>query len=276
VALLPALCPAGQFSLAGAANCSACTVNAFYCPAGSSSPNAAACPAGFYCARGAITACPAGTFNPLPLQSSASACQPCDGSTQPAMTTCLVLTGVQLQPRNSANLAFAGAWNHAALSVSVIGNVSIPACPFTDSNASQPSVAVQLACSVVQFTNSTLICSLEAPAGQVPSRHRMLVCDCGAVRGELQRHGLIGAELGRLQGLLLQRQKRPRLRVQRHASEARAIADNGASSEPAIDDLRVVQVQCTLPSTVPSPLVEQQLHFKVQASIPNSNRRQRG
>jgi len=96
----------------------------------------------------------------------------------------------------------------------------------------------------------------------------MLVCDCGAVRGELQRHGLIGAELGRLQGLLLQRQKRPRLRVQRHASEARAIADNGASSEPAIDDLRVVQVQCTLPSTVPSALVEQQLHFKVQASIP--------
>ena len=62
----------------------------------------------------------------------------------------------------------------------------------------------------------------------------------GAVCGELQRHGLIGAELGRLQGLLLQRQKRPRLRVQRHASEARAIADNGAIIAPAIDDLRVV------------------------------------
>ena len=74
------LCAAGRYGeRAGlsAAECSGICADGYVCPAGSSTNTTEACPLGYWCASGVLTACAAGTFNDARGANSSAWCAAC-------------------------------------------------------------------------------------------------------------------------------------------------------------------------------------------------------
>lgn len=80
-------CPAGRFgasSRLSSADCSGPCADGFYCPPGSASATYMMCPSGYWCARGGVVGCPAGTYNESPGASAPAGCAPCGAGTYSA------------------------------------------------------------------------------------------------------------------------------------------------------------------------------------------------